>query len=76
MLDTGVQRLAPDNQPGALGPVGQGDELGELDHRGTLSVLAVLRDGLVPEVFEAQGVEDCTVNLTIRAAHDGEPDIA
>lgn len=75
MLDAGVERLTPDDQSGAIWPVGQRHQLGELDHRGTFAVLAVLGDGLVPELFEAQSVEDCAVYLSIGAAHDGEPDV-
>src|ERR1035437_2667231 len=40
VLDAGVEGLAPNDQPGALGPVGEVDQLGELDHRGPFPVLA------------------------------------
>ena len=75
-LDTWMQWLSPDDQPGALWPVGEGDEIGELDHRGSFPVLAFLGDGLVPDLLEPQGVEDCAVYLAIRAAHDTEPDVS
>src|ERR1035437_2961992 len=50
VLDAGVERLPPHDQPGALWPVGELDQLGELDHRGSFTVLTILCDGLVPEL--------------------------
>src|SRR5664280_2588560 len=75
VLDAGVEGLPPHDQPGSLGPVGERDQFGEFDHRCSFTVLTVLFDGLVPELFESQGVEDGTVYLAIRAAHHGEPDV-
>src|SRR5665647_3723133 len=41
VLDARVERLPPHDQPGALWPVGELDQLGELDHRGSFTVLTL-----------------------------------
>jgi len=69
------QRPQPDDTPGALRPTGEIDQLGELDLRCALPILAVLLNRLVPEVFEPEGVEDCAVDLAIRATDDSAPDV-
>src|SRR5664280_1074911 len=76
VLDAGVERLPPHDQPGALWPAGELDQFGEFDHRCAVTVLTVLLDGLVPELFESQRVEDGTVDLAIRATDHGEPHVS
>ena len=65
VLGAGVQRLAAHDEPGALGPLAQVDELGQLGHRRPFAGAPVLVQRRLPDLLEADGVEDRAVDLGI-----------
>ena len=65
-----VQRLAAHDEPGAFGPAGQVDEVGELRHRGAVALVAGLGERRGPPVLVVGGPADRRFDLRVRAGHD------
>ena len=76
VLGAGVEGLASHDQPGALGPVLEVDQVGELRDVGTWSRVAVLADGRHPASGVTDGFGDRCVDLGVGPRDDGEADVA
>ena len=76
LLGAGVQRFAAHDQPGAFGPVGQVDEVGELGHRRAVAFVAVLARAGCQASSSTRDPADGRVNAGVGAGHDREADVA
>ena len=75
-LGAGMERLASDDEPGAVGELRIVDERGELGDCAPVLRLPVLSEGRQPDLLDPDGVEDRRRHLGIAPRRDEEPDVA
>src|SRR5690606_2407192 len=75
-LGTLVERFTSHDQPGAVGPVREVNEPGELGDRGAFALFAVLGERWAPGVVVEADPADRRMNVLVAAGHDAEADVA